>query len=124
MENSQYHDIRRFARFPLLEYAMIHPEDGSEPFRAMVVDIGLGGAQLRSKEKLPTGAICNLELGQESGPTLSLRGEVRFSVQIPHSELHASGFKFMPATHDERRAVAVYVSAVFEAMGNEPEEAE
>lgn len=116
MENQIYTDVRRFARFQLLEYAMVHLEDGSEPFRAMVVDIGLGGAQLRSKEQMPVGEICNIELGQEDGPTLTLRGEVRFSSKIPHSELHATGFKFMPETHEERAAVAAYVHAVFQAI--------
>lgn len=116
MDNSTYSDIRRFARFPLLEYAVVHLENGSDPFRAMVVDIGLGGAQLRSKEKLPVGAMCNIEMGQEEGATLSLRGEVRFSVPIPHSDLHASGFKFLPENHQERAAVAAFVHQIFQAQ--------
>lgn len=119
MESPNYTDVRRFARFPLLEYAMVHLEDGSDPFRAMVVDIGLGGAQLRSKEKLPAGAVCTLEMGQDENTTLSIRGEVRFSAQIPHSDLHASGFKFMPEDHVERTAIAAFVHYVFQLQAEE-----
>lgn len=107
----------------MMEYAMVHQSTGKEPFRAMVVDIGLGGAQLRTKECLPVGTVCTLELGTVSGKPLELQGEVRFSVPIPNSELYASGFRFLPQTHDERAAVAAYVHGVFAQQDEEEETA-
>lgn len=106
-------DKRRYARFEVLECAMIQGGEAAEPMSTVVVDIGLGGVQLRSREVLPVGSECRLLIGSHHGKTIELRGEVRYSRPMRDSDLVASGFRFMPATHEERLAVAEYVHGVF-----------
>ena len=104
---------RSFERFAVLDYAMVQSPNGGEPFRSVVIDIGLGGVQLRSKEQLPVGEICELQIGSEKGKPLVLKGEVRYSKPIPDNGLFSSGFRFLPQNHDERKAIAEYVHSVF-----------
>jgi hypothetical protein len=111
------YDIRKFARFEVIECAMIYDDTRSEPYRAVVVDIGLGGLQLRSKEVLPVGDICQVHVGREGKKPLELPAEVRYSAQIENSDLIASGVRFMPQTHEQRVAVAEYVHSVFQQQG-------
>ncbi len=110
-------DVRRYERFEVLDYAMVHPTGGGEPFRSVVVDIGLGGVQLRSKEQLPIGEHCSLHIGREKNEPLVLTGEVRYSKPDAENGLFSSGFKFLPANHDERAAIASYVHSVFTRQG-------
>lgn len=121
MNSESKSDVRRYERFELLDYAMVHPTSGGEPFRSVVVDIGLGGVQLRSKEQLPAGEHCMLHIGQSDKPPLVLAGEVRYSKPDEEKGLYSSGFKFLPANHEERAAIAGYVHSVFmrqvEAIG-------
>ncbi len=113
-------DGRRYERFEILDYAMVNPPGGGEPFRSVIVDIGLGGLQLRSKEQLPVGQKCELQIGQSGGKPLVIRGEVRYSRISDESGLFSSGFKFLPENHEQRSAIAEYVHSVFMRMGEEP----
>ena len=116
-------DKRRYARFEILECALVYPDGNREPVRAVVVDIGLGGIQLRSRELLPVDQTCHLMIGGgEEGTTISLKGEVRYSHPVEGSELVASGFRFLPSTHEERLAVAEYVHSVFARQAHELEQ--
>lgn len=111
-------DGRRFERFELLDYAMVNPAGGGEPFRSVIVDIGLGGLQLRSKLQLPVGETCELEIGRQNAEPLVIQGEVRYSRVSDESGLYSSGFKFLPKTHEERAAIAEYVHSVFVRQGD------
>lgn len=110
-------DQRRYARFEVLDYAMVYPENSSQPFRAVVVDVGLGGVQLRSREELPVGFTCELVIGDNQGKQLSLAGEVRNSRIIDGEGLFGSGYRFAPKSHDERIEIAEYVHGVFQRQG-------
>jgi c-di-GMP-binding flagellar brake protein YcgR len=110
-------DQRRYARFEVLDYAMVYPPNGNEPFRAVVVDVGLGGVQLRSKEQLPVGENFELVIGTPEGKQLALNGEVRSSRKILDSELFGSGYRFIPESHDQRIDIAEYVHMVFQRQG-------
>ena len=113
-------DKRRYARFEILECALVYPDGHTEAVRAVVVDIGLGGIQLRSRERLPVDRLCHLQIGGGPGQSpIELKGEVRYSRPIEGSELVASGFRFLPATHEERLAVAEYVHGVFVRQADE-----
>jgi len=116
--NEQYSDVRRYARFELFEYVVIESEELIEATRAVVVDIGLGGLQLRSRQSMPLGHVCVLRVGQDTGKSLILRGEVRYSTPIPDSDLWAIGFRFIPSSHEERVAIAEYVHSVFQRQGD------
>ena len=98
----------------MLDYALVYSEDGGEPIKAVVVDIGLGGLQLRSKGELEVGNVCKIHIGRVDGAPLVLAGEVRHSGKVGDSELVATGIKFCPDTHEERLAIAEYVHCVFQ----------
>jgi c-di-GMP-binding flagellar brake protein YcgR len=104
-------------RFEVIECAMIYEEGRSEPYRAVVVDIGLGGLQVRSKEQLPVGAICRICIGRDGKQPLDLPGEVRYSHAVEQTDLMASGVRFLPKNHEQRIAVAEFVHSVFENQG-------
>lgn len=107
-------DLRLYARFEHVECAMVYEKGNSEPFRAMLVDIGLGGVQLRSKEPLPVSVPLEMSLGQDGKQPLIARGHVRYSHNETDDDLYVSGFKFTPETHEERTAIAEYVHGVFQ----------
>lgn len=93
---------------------MVYEGDESEPYRAMLVDIGLGGVQLRSKEPLPVAQAMSLKIGQDGKAPLSITGAIRYCHAGGDDGMYVSGFKFAPASHDERVAVAEYVHGVFQ----------
>lgn len=107
-------DGRLFARFDFVECAMVYVGSDSEPYRAMLVDIGLGGVQLRSKDSLPVEVPLTLKIGQDGKAPLAIKGVVRYCHPGSEDGLYVSGFKFAPETHDERVAIAEYVHGVFQ----------
>ncbi len=112
-------DSRRYERFKILDYALIVCKKRKEPLRSVVVDIGLGGLQLRSKEPLPVGEPCLVQIGRDGVEPLSLQGEVRYSRTADETGLYSSGFKFLPRTHAERTLIAEYVHSVFLRQGEQ-----
>lgn len=113
MSSYEGFELRQFLRYEVLDYAIVAPPDGSEPINTIIVDMGLGGLQLRSKQVLPVGEICKLQVGRLNDEPLVLHGEVRHSDLMPNCDLVASGVRFIPRDHDERMAVAAFVQAVF-----------
>ncbi len=110
---SQHNDFRFYARFEYVECAMVYESELSEPFRAMLVDIGLGGVQLRSKEHLPVEQPLFLSIGQDGKAPLRVNGKVRYS-HLDEDGMYVSGFKFAPESHEERVGIAEYVHSVFQ----------
>jgi hypothetical protein len=110
-------DSRRYARFEIIECAIIYEKDRTEPYRAVVVDIGLGGVQLRSKEVLPVGEVCRIHVGRDGKKPFEMDGEVRYSHGLDNTDLIASGIRFVPSDHEQRIAVAEYVHGVFRRQG-------
>lgn len=92
---------------------MIYRDKDPEPFRATVVDIGLGGVQLRSTTKLPVEEKLTLHIGQDDAQPLHLHGMVRYS-NLTDGGSFASGFKFLPESHQERVMIAEFVHSVFQ----------
>lgn len=113
MSYSKASDKRRFLRYEMLDYALVHTP-GQEPIKAVIVDIGLGGLQLRSKDKIAVGSFCKIHIGRTDGEPLILAGEVRHSGEIENSDLVATGVRFCPENHEERLAIAEYVHGVFQ----------
>ena len=113
MQGPYTHDNRRFARFELLECAMLYVEGNPEPIRVMIADIGLGGVQLRSKEQIPMDKQLTMHIGRDGMDPLEVHGRTLYC--HPGEEpLYVTGFCFMPETHEERVAVAEYVHGVFQ----------
>lgn len=111
---SQHSDLRLFARFEHVECAMVYVTDDTEPFRAMLVDIGLGGVQLRSREALPVDTPLVLRIGQDGKEPMTAKGKVRYSYPDGDEGMYISGFKFYPDSHEERVQIAEYVHSVFQ----------
>ncbi len=107
-------DLRLYARFEYVECAMVYESSDSEPYRAMLIDIGLGGVQLRSKELLPVGQPLHLRIGQDGKAPLNIRGMIRYCHAGGEDGMFVSGFRFTPETHDERVQIAEYVHGVFQ----------
>lgn len=107
-------DLRLYARFEYVECAMIYETEESEPYRAMLVDIGLGGVQLRSKDMLPLETPLQMRIGQDGKAPLVAKGLVRYCYSEGNDGMFVSGFKFYPETHEERVAIAEYVHGVFQ----------
>ena len=111
-------DTRKYARFSVLEYAMVFVEETTEPLRSVVVDVGLGGIQILCRQKLLVGQICHLTIGRTDGTSLDVPGEVRFSHAMENSELFATGMRFKPETHEQRSELVDYVHAVFQRQAD------
>lgn len=107
-------DKRRYIRYEVLDYALAYTSSALEPLHVVIVDIGLGGLQLRSRKILTLGDKCKLHIGSPDHPPTVLVGEVRHSMPVPDSDLIATGIRFLPKTHDERLAIAEYVHTVFQ----------
>lgn len=110
---SQASDKRRYLRYEMLDYALAYVDD-SEAIKAVIVDIGLGGMQLRSKEALTVGAHCKVHIGRLHGDPIVLAGEIRHCGAVEDSDLFATGIRFCPENHEERLAIAEYVHGVFQ----------
>src|SRR5437868_1892735 len=113
MAKVQGKDQRRHVRYELVDFALLEAPSLEEPIRCVVVDVSLGGIQVRSKIALPTGDQCTLHIAQLGRKPLKVRGEVRHTDTIPGSELLSSGFRFMPESHEDRIAIMEYVHSVF-----------
>ena len=118
MSNHDAHqDKRRHARFELLEYALVFRPIEIEAERAVVVDISLGGLQTRSRGSLAVGEQCLLTIGQGNDVPLRLTAEVRHSRPVDGSDLFATGFRFLPASSEERMALVNYIHNAFQRQG-------
>lgn len=109
MENP---DRRRYLRYEILDYGRVRGE-GFEA-NAVVVDIGLGGMQVRSRTSLPVGTVCFIDVGRGDEECLRLRAEIRYCSRVGSTDLFATGMKFLPETHGERMAIAEFVHQVFQ----------
>ena len=110
---SKANDKRRFLRYELLDYAHVYCTD-EEPIKAVIVDIGLGGMQLRSRDQLEAGASCRVHIGRLNAEPIVLSGEVRHSKAINGTDLYSLGVRFTPDTHEEKLAIAEFVHGVFQ----------
>lgn len=115
--NQETADLRRYARFDLFEYAMIDSPSNPETIRAVVVDISLGGLQVRARETLPAGETVSVRVGQSQATPLTLKAEVRYCFPVDGSDINATGLKFMASSHEERVQIANYVHSVFLRQG-------
>lgn len=103
---------RRHTRYELIDFALIETPEG-EPIRCVVVDVSLGGLQVRSKQSMPVGQQCFLRMAVNGKRLLRIKGEVRHSQAVPGTDLFASGFRFLPSNEEHRREVMQYVHDVF-----------
>ena len=111
-------DKRQYLRYEVLDYALVYSDAYDEPIRSVVVDIGLGGLQVRARQFLELGSIVLLKIGNMEHPPVTIRGEVRYNQGLPGSDLYSLGIRFMPESHEERTEVAEYVHSVFQRQAD------
>jgi c-di-GMP-binding flagellar brake protein YcgR len=110
-------DRRRHSRFELLEYAEVFVNDDADADNAMLVDISLGGMQIRSRRRFDVGDKCLMLIGKGGDKPLSVHVEARYSVNVSGSALYASGFRFRPASSAERIELVDYIHNIFLKQG-------
>lgn len=108
------HDQRRYLRYEVLHFATVFPNDGGDPLHCVIVDIGLGGLQYRTRIPLAIGSTILLSIGRSDlEPPLTVRAEVRHCESVENSDLYAVGVRFAPGDQQERMAIASHVHEVF-----------
>lgn len=110
-------DRRAFSRLEVLEYANVTRASGNKPIRSVVVDVSLGGLQLRSKEQFEAGEKYKLILGSNGKKQFCISAEARYCVTIEDSDLFSTGFKCQPENDAERIDWVDFVHDVFRESG-------
>ena len=112
-----FKDIRKHARFELLEYAIIIDQTTQESVRSVVIDVSLGGLQVRSRHNFPMGANYRLSIGRADSDPLVVEAEARYCVPIENTDLYATGFRCSPTTSVQRIQWVDYVHSIFQSQG-------
>ena len=119
-EGTSKTDKREYARFELLEYVLLGGaavKSSSQPERAVVVDVSLGGLQIRSRSTFEEGALLQLTVGRAGNDPVFVVAEVRYSIPVEDSDLYATGFRVRPEDKTQRIAWVDYVHEVFQTQG-------
>lgn len=116
-KNQNQNENRRDNRFELLDYAIANRPGHSSAIRSVVVDVSLGGLQVRSRTQFETSEVCNLTIGRGQLSPIQVHAEVRYSVPVEDSDLFATGFRILPESVGERIEWVDYVHAVFQVQG-------
>lgn len=110
-------DRRQFARFDILEYALLVREATQASHTCVVVDVSLGGLQIRTRESLQPGETCQITIGRGGVRPVSSRVEVRYVERTEDSELFSIGLKFLPSETKDRIAMVDFIHDVFRRQG-------
>ncbi len=116
--DADFNDRRRHARFELLDYAIVTKEGTSDSTRSVIVDISLGGLQVRSRQPFENGAAYQLQIGRGESDPITILAEARHSKIIDDSDLFSTGFRLTPKTAVERIEWVEYVHNVFKTQGD------
>jgi hypothetical protein len=110
-------DRRKHARFELMDYAILTKDGDTESTRSVIVDISLGGLQVRSRTPFCAGAKYKLEIGRGNANPILIHAEALHSKPIEEADLFSTGFRLTPATAMERIEWVEYVHCVFKVQG-------
>jgi len=117
MDNTNPSDRRSFARFEILDYAMVSLLAEEAAIRSVVVDVSLGGCQIRSREQFHPGQVYVLTIGRGNNHPVAIQATARYCKLMDDCDLYATGFQFKSGTASERIAWAEYVHEVFKEQG-------
>ncbi|MBX3120380.1 MAG: PilZ domain-containing protein [Fimbriimonadaceae bacterium] len=92
---------------------MVRSAPKGHPFRALVIDVSLGGLLLRSEHNFTGGETIEIQIAQERGDAVTVEAEVRHSTVVEGSQFFLCGARFLPKTHDQRVAIVHYVHDAF-----------
>ena len=118
MSNAHEHtDRREHARFEVLDVAMIEDPSKSDPVRAVIIDVSLGGIQVRARETFDKNSFVLVQIGRPGEEPIRIPAEIRYCKDTEKSELFAAGLKVRPKGNLERIAWVNYVHSVFQDQG-------
>ncbi len=109
---------REHKRFVMLEYAKIKLADEAES-SSVLVDLSLGGLQLRSRHQYEAGSIVDVSIGRGDTEPIALKAEVRYSLPVKKSDLFATGLKFVTMDEASTHKWVDYVHNVFKDQGED-----
>ena len=112
-----FNDVRQHARFELLEYAVITEPQTGNSTRSIVIDVSLGGLQVRSKHEFAPNETFLLNFGRGDSDPIAIEAESRYCVAIEGSDLFATGFRCIPTTTAQRMQWVEYVHSIFQMQG-------
>lgn len=115
--DSNVSDQRRHTRFEIFEYVLIYVDTVPEPIPAVIVDISLGGLQVRSRAFPQPGELVQLTIGQGDGVPLVVNAETRYTHPVDGGDLFATGFRFLPHDLAERMRLVNYIHDTFQRQG-------
>ena len=106
---------RRYKRWEIFEYAIVKSDTNPNPDPAVIVDLSLGGVQLRSRMPYSSGETCTVIITRDGIEPLEVAAEIRHSTQVEGSDLYATGVRFTPITVEQRVALVNYIHERFQA---------
>lgn len=115
--SGDFKDKRQHARFDLLEYAMVYGSDPQNVVRSVVIDVSLGGLQVRSRQQFVAGDTYTLNIGRIDSKPLIVQAEARYSNQIEDTDLYATGFKCQSLSSVDKMDWVDYVHSIFKSQG-------
>lgn len=111
-------DRRRHSRFELLDYAIMTKDGSVETVRSVIVDISLGGLQVRSRLPFEAGARYTIQVGRgDDRDPITIHAESRHSKPIDETDLFSTGFRLTPDSAIERIEWVEYVHGIFKLQG-------
>jgi len=116
-ETNDYQDLRKHARFELLEYAVIQDGETGQGVRSVVTDVSLGGLQIRSRHQFEPGKRYTLNIGRISSDPLVVMAEARYCIHIEDTDLYATGFRCQLSSTADRIDWVEYVHGIFQTKG-------
>ena len=91
----------------------MRPESDTESEPVIIVDLSLGGFQIRSKRTFHNGELCEISISDPDNDPLVVQAEVRYASEIPEVGLYGTGFRFHPATLEQKVALVNYIHTRF-----------
>ncbi len=114
MDNNSFTDSRRHLRYDIMDFAMIYGASHPQGVRALVVDLGLGGIAIRSREALEADEKIRIQIGKSGGTPYELNGQVRYCDNGQSNPLYSIGIQFEPANHEEKISIARLINEAFQ----------
>jgi len=113
--SKQSSENRVYKRWDIFEYALLKQNDESLSEPAIIVDLSLGGLQVRGKRAYKEGEICEVSIIDDKDRQIVTNAEIRYSRPLPDSNIFVTGLRFAPGTTEERVSLVNYIHAKFQA---------
>ncbi len=112
MEKKDF-ERRKEPRLIHFEFAKFYAVQHSVPLSALIVDVSLGGAQIRTRAKCNEGESCRIQIQKDDHGHIEIPGQISYCLETGGSNLYAVGVKFLPVTMGQKNDIANYVHNIF-----------